>query len=134
MQAEGQEFADSALRAAQYASVLDGKNRLIGFIQFFPLEGDPIGTTRLGLGLRPDLCGLQSGIGVAFLRACTEEALRRDPRKAVDLEVLTWNLRAIKTYERSGFRVVDRYVRMTPAGEMDFLCMEYEGSPQSGPI
>ncbi|WP_238322990.1 GNAT family N-acetyltransferase [Gorillibacterium massiliense] len=119
LEAAGDEFADPYIRETQFSGVLDENGRLIGFVQFFPI----VGVTRLGLGLRPDLCG--SGNGATFAQACAEEALRRKPLDAVDLEVLVWNDRARKAYERAGFRITDRYERKMPDGMGDFFCMEY---------
>lgn len=120
MEREGIEFGDPLLRRQQYAAVLDGRSELIGFAQFFPLAG----VTRLGMGLRPDRCG--RGMGAAFARLLAEEASRRKPRHEVDLEVLTWNERAIRAYTKAGFRIADTYKRSTPTGDAEFHCMVYE--------
>ncbi|ALS25691.1 acetyltransferase [Paenibacillus sp. 32O-W] len=120
MQAQGIEFGDPEIRARQYAAVLDREGELAGFAQFFPL----LGVTRLGLGLRPDRCG--RGEGPGFVRAIAEEALRRAPGDTVDLEVLTWNERAIRAYEKAGFVITDTYVRATPTGDAEFHCMVYQ--------
>lgn len=117
----GYEFGDERIRETQYASVLDANGELAGFVQFFPMEG----VTRLGLGMRPDLCG--KGLGPAFVKAIVAEARRRKPENEIDLEVLVWNDRARIAYERAGFAVTDRYVRNTPAGEAEFYCMVYKG-------
>lgn len=104
MQRDRHEFGDSQLRAEQYAAVCNAESdELVGFAQFFPLAG----VTRLGLGMRPDLCG--SGQGPAFARAIAEEALRRRPIDEIDLEVHVWNERARQAYERAGFVVTDTY-------------------------
>ncbi|GAB2701360.1 GNAT family N-acetyltransferase [Paenibacillus thermoaerophilus] len=127
---EGAEFGDPGIRERQYAAVVagsgaDGSNPdgpvLVGYAQFFPITG----VTRLGLGLRPDLCG--RGLGTALVRTIVEEARRRAPQNAIDLEVLTWNVRAIRAYEKAGFVVADTYVRPTPCGPSEFHCMEYNG-------
>ncbi len=127
MQKDGIEFGDPVIRAAQYASVLDGDGALIGFAQFFPMSG----VTRLGLGLRPDLCGRGLGAGLAELIA--KEAERRAPHDEIDLEVLSWNKRAIRAYEKAGFRITDTYARRTPTGYADFHCMVYCKSPEPPP-
>ncbi|MFD1957119.1 GNAT family N-acetyltransferase [Paenibacillus thailandensis] len=119
MEREGIEFGDPALREAQYRSVLDGRGELIGFAQLFPMAG----VTRLGMGLRPDRCGQGKGPLLAALLA--EEALRRHPEHEIDLEVLAWNTRAIRAYEKAGFAVTDTYVRRAPQGEAEFHCMVY---------
>lgn len=116
------EFGSRELRRKQYAAVVDNQQNLCGFAQYFPMAG----VTRLGLGMRPDLCG--KGRGPAFVRAIAEEARRRKPEDEIDLEVLTWNERAIKAYRAAGFTITDTYERMTPDGMQPFYCMVYHPS------
>lgn len=113
------EFADPLLRQNQYAAAVDEHHVLSGFVQFFPI----VGVTRLGLGLRPDLCS--KGIGSLYVQLLVQEAKRRAPQNEIDLEVLTWNDRAIKTYHKAGFEITDTYKRMTPTGQAPFHCMVY---------
>ncbi|WP_172257595.1 GNAT family N-acetyltransferase [Saccharibacillus deserti] len=119
----GIEFGDPELREQQYVTVYQSEV-LCGFAQLFPLGG----TTRLGIGMRPDLCG--RGTGPEFVRAVTAEALRRIPGQEIDLEVLTWNQRAIKAYCKAGFHITDLYERMTPGGMKPFYCMVYQEPAQ----
>ncbi|NRF89941.1 GNAT family N-acetyltransferase [Paenibacillus frigoriresistens] len=120
---EKAEFADPQIRAEQYRAVVDENGILSGFVQFFPI----VGVTRLGLGLRPDLCGKGSGIGTQFVQILVQEAQRRTPQQEIDLEVLVWNKRAIQTYERAGFTITDTYDKRTPTGIAAFHCMVYNG-------
>jgi len=113
------EFGDPALRERQFASVVNGAGALLGFAQFFPL----LGLTRLGVGMRPDLCG--RGAGSAFIRVVAEEARRRMPDDEIDLEVLTWNERAVRAYRKAGFEIDDTYWRPTLTGPGEFYCMVY---------
>lgn len=122
MQKDEIEFGDPVLRRMQYAAVVNRDRELIGFAQFFPI----VGVTRLGLGLHPALCG--RGIGPDFMRLLVLEALRRAPQNSIDLEVLTWNTRAIRAYERAGFAIDDTYVRPTPEGPAEFHCMVYHST------
>ncbi|NOV02513.1 GNAT family N-acetyltransferase [Paenibacillus planticolens] len=124
---EQTEFADGDIRAEQYRAIVDEKESLCGFVQFFPM----LGVTRLGLGLRPDLCGKGKGIGEQFVRLITREALRRAPGQEIDLEVLVWNERAIRTYERAGFSITDTYEKRTPTGMALFHCMVYDDYSKS---
>lgn len=117
MAADRQEFADPVIRDAQYRAVLDQEGTLWGFAQLFPI----VGVTRLGLGMRPDLCG--RGYGVSFVRAVVETAKQKAPANEIDLEVLTWNERAYRVYEKAGFGLTDTYERMTPHGMAEFHCM-----------
>ncbi|OWA32968.1 GNAT family N-acetyltransferase [Saccharibacillus sp. O16] len=122
----GIEFGDPELRTQQY--VTGYRNGVFcGFAQLFPLGG----TTRLGIGMRPDLCG--RGMGAAFVRAAADEALRRIPGQEIDLEVLTWNQRAISAYRKAGFSITDLYERMTPDGMKPFYCMVYQ-APESSAL
>lgn len=120
MKANSIEFGDPQIRQEQYAAVLDHRQELIGFAQFFPM----LGVTRLGIGLHPDHCG--GGNGACFTRAIAEEARRRTPENEIDLEVLTWNLRACKAYKKAGFVHTDTYVRPTPDGMQAFHCMVFD--------
>lgn len=120
MLSEQEEFADPKLREEQYRAVLDEEGVLWGFAQFFPI----VGVTRLGLGMRPDFCGL--GYGIDFVRAIAAEAKRKAPSNEIDLEVLTWNIRAFRVYQKAGFVHTDTYDRMTPTGKASFYCMEWK--------
>jgi ribosomal-protein-alanine N-acetyltransferase len=124
MVAQNLQFADVNIREAQFAAVVQTENEaseLIGFVQFFPM----FKLTRLGLGMRPDLCS--NGLGLRFMKAITDEAKRRNPNNEIDLEVRIWNERAKKTYLKAGFELVDEYERMTPNGMESFYCMVYQG-------
>ncbi len=117
---EEMEFGDPGIRAAQYLSVSEPDGRLAAYVQLFPMDR----TTRIGLGLRPDLCG--RGLGREVVRLAIEEALRRRPDTEVDLEVETWNLRAIKAYEKAGFVATDYYSKKAVHGIVHVQCMEWK--------
>ncbi|REE83852.1 ribosomal protein S18 acetylase RimI-like enzyme [Paenibacillus taihuensis] len=121
MQQLGMEFGDPIVRSQQYRAVTNKAGEMVGFAQFFPL----LGVTRLGLGLRPDLCGHGRGLGLALVRAIVAEAERQSPGDEIDLEVHVWNERAIRTYERAGFVIADTYSKPTAAGPVDVHCMCY---------
>lgn len=57
----------------------------------------------VGLGLRPDLTG--RGLGLAFVRAVLAEGRRRYRPAGFRLTVAAFNARAIRVYERAGFRL-----------------------------
>lgn len=121
----GIEFGDPIIREKQYLSVLDKHEQLAGFAQLFPL-GD---TIRLGIGMRPDLCG--HGYGEEFVRAIVQTAQERSATAEIDLEVLTWNQRAIRTYQKADFYITDMYERRTPDGMKPFYCMVYQAPPSA---
>ncbi|MGF7050130.1 RimJ/RimL family protein N-acetyltransferase [Paenibacillus sp. DS2015] len=120
MELLGIEFGDPLLRATQYLSVMNESGDLCGFAQLFPLEG----VTRLGICMHPDLCG--QGKGKSFVLSIVHAALLREPHDEIDLEVLTWNKRAIQAYIKANFIITDCYERLTPEGIKDFYCMVYQ--------
>jgi ribosomal-protein-alanine N-acetyltransferase len=104
-------------------AILDHAGTLVGelSIEFFddrdrPLEyegfGDDVQINSremwIGFGLRPDLVG--QGLGVGFVEACVEFAVAQTGYRgqAVRLGVANFNERAIRVYERAGFRSFDR--------------------------
>lgn len=107
------------IRKRDYRGVYQDKD-FIGFIYFNPIGKDHI---RLGLGIAPEKTG--RGLGTDLMELAVAEAEKRGTDCIIDLEVLTWNERAIKTYQRAGFKVVDTYKRRTPTGEAEFHLMEY---------
>ncbi|TLS49674.1 GNAT family N-acetyltransferase [Paenibacillus antri] len=116
---EGRDFADPALRERHYRAVRrDG--RLCGFAQWLPLvaeDGPPV--VRLGLGLHPDDCG--SGRGAGFAAFLARETAALHSGCVVDLEVEKDNVRAIRAYERAGFRAVDEYELPIPGRGAGFV-------------
>ena len=73
-------------------------------------EGEPRlwttgdGTLSVGLGLRPDLTGRH--LGLPFFEAVLAFAVERFSPAAFRLFVLPFNQRAIRVYERAGFRLI----------------------------
>jgi len=77
----------------------------------------------IGVGLRPDLTG--RGLGESFLRAQLEYASQEWEPATFRLFVAAWNERAIRLYERLGFREVARETRhFELVGEHEFIRME----------
>lgn len=90
----------------------------VGYAQLFPLDR----AVRLGIGLRPDLC--DRGLGPALIRLAAAEARAARPDAAeIDLEVEQWNERAVRAYEKAGFRITDSYERRASHGLVALHCM-----------
>lgn len=75
-------------------------DELIGYTNF----SEKTDGIYLGIGVRPDQCG--KGYGQMITKFASEIAQERYKNKPVCLEVRTWNKRAIRCYERAGFRIV----------------------------
>lgn len=98
------------LMNGQYYAYLDSGRQLAGyfcygtFAQIPAIETDAYLPAMLdiGLGLRPDLCG--NGRGAAFVKAGMDFAQAQFHARQLRLTVAVWNSRAIRTYEKLGFR------------------------------
>jgi [ribosomal protein S18]-alanine N-acetyltransferase len=90
-------------------------------------EGEPrLWTTddkalSVGLGLRPNLTGL--GIGPLFFNAVLTFATIQFGRDSFRLFVLPFNQRAIRVYERAGFRQVDEHI-VNVGGQRELIFLE----------
>jgi RimJ/RimL family protein N-acetyltransferase len=94
---------------------------LVGFYYFEPKDD----ALEYGLGLRPDLTG--RGLGLEFFREGLELGRERYAPARVRLFVAAFNERAIKVYERAGFRETGRHMRtFAHWGEVEFVSMEME--------
>jgi RimJ/RimL family protein N-acetyltransferase len=88
---------------------------LVGFCCFGDAARVPGGDYRrddlldVGLGLRPDLTG--QGLGLALVQAVRAFAEATYAPAGLRLTVASFNQRAIRVYERAGFRVVNVFER-----------------------
>jgi ribosomal-protein-alanine N-acetyltransferase len=97
----------------------DDDGALVGFYFFVP----KIDALEYGLGLRPDLTG--RGLGLDFFREGLEFGRERYSPARVRLFVAAFNERAIKVYERAGFRETGRHMRTFARwGDVEFVNME----------
>ncbi|MDQ3864072.1 MAG: GNAT family N-acetyltransferase [Actinomycetota bacterium] len=115
-----EELLDPDRREGAYFSAFDEGGALVGFFQF-EREG---ATVDVGLGLRPDLTG--QGLGVGYLLAGLEFARERFAPERFTLSVATFNERAIRVYERAGFRRGVVYTHHTSGADYPFLAMARE--------
>lgn len=100
-----------------FYSFTDG-DRLIGFINLIERETEVF----FGIGVAPALCG--RGYGREITEAACALSHQLFPGKPVFLEVQTWNTRAVRCYEKAGFRIVGEPVkRMKPSGEVLYYRM-----------
>jgi RimJ/RimL family protein N-acetyltransferase len=94
-------------------------DRMVGFYYFEP-KGEVL---EYGLGLHPDLTG--RGLGLDFFRAGLEFGRERYAPSQIRLYVAAFNERAIKVYERAGFRETGRHIRkFIRWGDVEFVEMD----------
>lgn len=104
--------------ADRYYAVVNESNELIGFFCF---EQEEIGAVTIGLGLGPDHTG--KGLGQAFVEAGLEFAKEKFRPTVFRLSVATFNQRAIKIYEKVGFKSDRVFINETNGGQYEFLRM-----------
>jgi RimJ/RimL family protein N-acetyltransferase len=103
----------------RYFAARDDDGTLVGFFYFEPKDD----VLEYGLGLRPGLTG--RGLGLDFFRTGLEFGRERYRAARVRLFVAAFNERAIKVYERAGFRETGRHMRKFARwGEVEFVNME----------
>ena len=111
---------NAELRQKEFYAVY-AQEEFVGFFRLRQQEESIL----IGLGLRPDCCG--QGMGKQLLALVLNTAQTRFPSISLQMEVRSFNQRAIRCYEQAGFRVVQKYRRKTAAGMTKFLRMEYVG-------
>ena len=103
-----------------FYSFYDGET-LVGYMNLVE-EADGV---FFGTGVNPARCN--QGYGQEIGRTALAVSRERYPGKPVYLEVRTWNRRAIRCYEKAGFRIDGAPVaRTTPIGEGMFYHMTAE--------
>ncbi|MBQ9535904.1 MAG: GNAT family N-acetyltransferase [Clostridia bacterium] len=100
-----------------FFSFYDGE-RIIGFVNLID-EGREV---FFGIGVSPELCG--QGYGQRMARAACGIASELFGEKPLYLEVRTWNSRAVRCYEKAGFRIVGTpFEQITGGGAGTFYRM-----------
>jgi len=107
------EFADPQIRQHQYYAVKTKNQQLVAYFQLFPLHN----TIRLAIFVHPSL--LNNGVGKQACLLAIKQAKLDFCLPYIDLEVATWNKRAIHVYEQVGFQIEDEYKLYIPALQHD---------------
>jgi RimJ/RimL family protein N-acetyltransferase len=76
----------------------------------------------IGINLRYDHWG--RGYGPAAMRQGIDRCFRQDQAKAVTLMVVDWNGRALRVYERLGFRAIGKHEQVRDDREFTYIDME----------
>ncbi len=103
-----------------FYSFYDDKT-LVGFINLYEEETEVF----FGIGVKPECCC--KGYGQEMAKTARKLSAQLFPEKGLYLEVRTWNKRAVRCYEKSGFHIAGApIVQTTGAGEWEFYRMEAE--------
>jgi ribosomal-protein-alanine N-acetyltransferase len=102
-------------------AVCDEHGVLVGIFQLAH-HGD---TVELGLAMRPDLTG--QGLGLDFVVAGLDFARMQFAPATFQLDVATFNRRAIRVYERAGFYPVRTFTKRLGGRKVEALEMRRSG-------
>jgi [ribosomal protein S18]-alanine N-acetyltransferase len=129
---DGSTECASELLSGSYHCVKDDNNKMIGFYCFGEAAQVPIGNMYeaykdkdfmdIGLGMRPDLCG--KGNGYEFLSKEIEFAKVFLGVEKLRLTVAEFNQRAVRLYEKAGFKRLMDFNRTNENGTTRFIVME----------
>ncbi len=114
------ELLDPRAREGKYFAVLNKDNELTGFF-CFDVQG---GSVEMGLGLKPSETG--KGLGRVFVQTGMAFAKERLRPMEFRLQVAKFNQRAIRMYEKLGFRIEKTFLMETNGGEYEFVSMVRE--------
>lgn len=102
----------------KYFSVLDKSGELVGFFEM----NHHSGYIEIGLGMRPDMTG--NGLGLTFVETGIDFIVEKFKAGTIKLKVASFNERAIKVYERAGFKASGRVWIKNDLGSNEFVEME----------
>ena len=107
-------------RGANFHGFSEGET-LVGFVNLREEETEVF----VGIGVNPVLCG--KGYGQEILRQIRGMSQSFHPGKRMYLQVRTWNRRAIRCYEKAGFRIDgEAFEQVTGSGKGIFYRMILE--------
>lgn len=114
-----EEFMDSSNWPSKYFAVIDKNDEIIGFFSFSFSNG----IMSIGLGMKPSLTG--KGLGEEFINMGIKFGINHFSyaNDYITLDVASFNKRAIKVYERIGFKIIGYYKQNTNGGEYEFVRM-----------
>lgn len=112
-----EELLDPRSWTDKYRAVVDERGKLVGFFCFEKEDEAVV----VGLGLKPECTG--KGLGQAFVEAGLEYAKQEFDPAIFRLSVATFNHRAIRVYEKVGFKPDGTYITEIGGSQHEFLRM-----------
>ena len=102
--------------------VLNQSEQLIGFYSYY-FKKDIMW---IGFGLKPELTG--KGYGADFVKSGIDFGLKNYDydQDYLMLAVAKFNQRAVKVYQKLGFKILEEYLQKTNGGEYEFYQMRLD--------
>lgn len=108
-------------KSNNYMCYFNDEDKLIAYTNITKKDNEVI---FLGIGLAPEFCN--KGLGKEILKHSIEEIKIRYSEGKIALQVRSWNIRAIKCYEKVGFKKIKCEVIEDHNGKNEeFVFMEY---------
>jgi len=101
-------------------SIYNEHNELVGNCSFYYIED----AFCVGVQMRPDFTG--KGFGTEFVKSIINFGKEKYDLSYIDLTVAKFNNRAIKVYERLGFKTIFELVNTIRGNDYDFIAMRLE--------
>ncbi len=117
IQKEKMEWIESFVDSDDNFSIYNDSNKLVGNCSFYYIEE----FFCVGLQMRPELTG--KGFGVEFAKSIIDFGREKYKFNYIDLIVAKFNNRAIKVYDKLGFKVIEEFVNTIRENDYDFLGM-----------
>lgn len=112
-------------KAKEYYCFLDEQDNLVAYSRFVNKDNKLV----MGIGICPHSVG--KGMGSKIIEMSIQEVKKVYPNLEIELEVRSWNERAIKCYLKSGFKVNGVKIINDKDGNLcEFVCMSYENKPK----
>ncbi|WP_433747381.1 GNAT family N-acetyltransferase [Falsibacillus pallidus] len=102
-------------------SVIDENENLIGNCEFFDVEDDGDLIVAVGVQMKPSITG--KGYGSRFVKAIIEQGRELLNFNHLELAVVDFNERAIRTYEKEGFIKKGEFQNEIRGNRYNFIIM-----------
>ncbi len=117
IQKEKIEWIESFIGSNDNFSIYNDDNELIGNCSFYYIEE----FFCIGVQMRPRLTG--KGLGSEFVKSIINFGKEKYSLNYIDLTVAKFNRRAIRVYEKLGFKIIEEFVNNIRGVDYDFIAM-----------
>ncbi|BCB04045.1 GNAT family N-acetyltransferase [Bacillus sp. KH172YL63] len=111
-----------SVHAVRAFSVEDERGNLIGNCEFYDVEEDGNTILVMGVQMKPSLTG--KGYGSTFVKSIIDQGKEMLKFTHLELAVADFNKRAIRTYEKEGFRKRGQFENTIRGRDYTFVIME----------
>ncbi|MFD1737450.1 GNAT family N-acetyltransferase [Bacillus salitolerans] len=111
-----------SINTDNFFSVIDHQGELIGNCEFFNVGEAQEEVIAVGVQMKPSMTG--KGNGLRFIQAIIEQGRELIGYNHLELAVVEFNKRAIKTYEKAGFKRKGNFQNRIRGENYKFIIME----------